>query len=46
MDFEDYKEIDALTDERSELEEKYFEILNILDENQDLKYRIFQVKIH
>ena len=33
MDFEDYKEIDALTDERSELEEKYFEILNILDEN-------------
>ncbi|MBQ9266147.1 MAG: ABC-F family ATP-binding cassette domain-containing protein [Bacilli bacterium] len=33
MDFENYKEIDALTDERSELEEKYFEILNILDEN-------------
>ena len=33
LDFEDYKEIDALIDEKSELEEEYFEILNLLDEN-------------
>ena len=31
MDFEDYSEIDALNDEKAELEEKYFEIIDILD---------------
>ncbi len=30
-DFENYKEIDMLTDEKSALEERYFEILDILD---------------
>lgn len=37
MDFEDYKEIDSLTDEKSELEERYFEILSILEEQKKLK---------
>lgn len=37
MDFEDYKEIDALTDEKSELEERYFEILDVLEEQKNLK---------
>lgn len=30
-DFEDYKEIDLLTDEKSALEERYFEILDMLN---------------
>ena len=37
MDFEDYKEIDSLTDEKSELEERYFEILSTLEEQKKLK---------
>ena len=37
MDFEDYKEIDRLTDEKSALEERYFDILSILEEQKKLK---------
>ena len=37
MDFEDYKEIDRLTDEKSELEDRYFDILSILEEQKKLK---------
>ena len=34
MDFEDYSIIDALNDEKSELEQEYFEILDILENNK------------
>ena len=37
MDFEDYKEIDRLTDEKSALEDRYFDILSILEEQKKLK---------
>ena len=37
MDFEDYKEIDELTDEKGELEERYFDILAILEEQKNIK---------